>query len=80
MAPELTMAVVLMESAKVIQVVRSLTSWYRVIAETTIVFSSTTTGEAPFHNPSAGATGSIGQLSFLAEIQVPMILLQALPQ
>ena len=65
MAPESTMAVILMESANVIQVVRSLTSWYGVTAETTIVFSGTTTGEALFHNPSASMTCSFGCSSFL---------------
>ena len=76
MAPELTMAVVLMESTKVIQAVRSLTSWYGVIAETTIVFSGTTTGEAHIHNLSAGMTCSFGCSSFLTEIWVPTHLLQ----
>ena len=62
------MAVILMESANVIGAVRSLTSWYGVMAETTTVFCGTTLveTEGTFQiSSSAGATGSVGRSSFL---------------
>jgi hypothetical protein len=61
------MAVVLMESTKVIGVVRSLTRWYGVIAETIAVFCGTTfVRDALFQIVSSvGVTGSIGHPSFL---------------
>jgi hypothetical protein len=43
------MAVILMESTSVIRVVRSLTSWYGVIAKTIAVFCGTT---VQYHSPS----------------------------
>jgi hypothetical protein len=70
MVPESTMAVILIVSANVIGTVRCLTSWYGVIAETTTVFSC---DKSELHEEakseiflSAGATGSVGQSSFLA--------------
>ena len=69
MAPESTMAVVLMESASVIRAVRSLTSWYGVIAETITAFCGTTFVETEWKFQifsSVGATGSVGHSSFLA--------------
>ena len=60
------MAVVLMESASVIGAVRSLTSWYGVMAETITVFCGTIfveTGEFQIFS-SAGATGPAGHSSF----------------
>src|SRR5258708_2772903 len=70
MAPESTMAVVLIESERVIGAVKSLTSWYGVIAETTIVLSEGTTLQVETESEtgtfsSAGATGSVGRFSFL---------------
>jgi hypothetical protein len=67
MVPESTMAVVLMESAKVIGVMRSLTRWYRVIAETIAVFCGTTFVRDILFQIflSAGMTGSVGHPSFL---------------
>ena len=63
MAPESTVAVILMESASVIRVVRSLTSWYGVMAETMTVFCGTilvgTGGEFQI-STSVGVTGSVG--------------------
>ena len=68
MAPESTMAVVLMESASVISVVKCLTSWYSVIAETTALFSmcgSESHEVAIFDTfTSAGMTASVGRSSF----------------
>jgi hypothetical protein len=67
MVPESTMAVILMESAKVIRAVRSLTRWYGVIAETMAVFCGTTfIRDALFQIfSSVGVTGSVGHPSFL---------------
>jgi len=62
------MAVVLMESANVIGAVRSLTSWYGVMAEMITVFCGTTIvgTEGGFQNSSSvGVTGSVGCSSFL---------------
>jgi hypothetical protein len=69
MAPESTMAVILRLFANVIRAVRCLTSWYGVIAETTILSE----GKSELHDvamsvsfKSAGVTGSVGLASFLA--------------
>jgi len=80
MAPESTMAVVLIVSTKVIRAVRCLTNWYGVTAETNTVFSedkSELQNEAESNTfPSVGATGSVGQSSFLTlheSGQCPMV-------
>ena len=62
------MAVVLIVSAKVIGAVKCLTNWYGVTAETNTIFSdkSELQNEAESNTfLSAGATGSVGQSSFL---------------
>jgi hypothetical protein len=68
MAPEATMAVILRSFANMIGAVRCLTSWYGVIAETTILSE----GKSELHDvamsisfESMGVTGSVGLTSFL---------------
>ena len=69
MAPELTMAVILIEFASVISAVRCLTSWYGVTAETIAILSNDKSElqvGAKFNNlSSAGATSAFGRASFL---------------